>query len=275
MLVYVHVDCCRADAGRAVRHEQASQVQSNSRLLCVMKSPPLHRVSRDRAPIIPRGPVHRLTHHMFSNLHTKEYSQCSVKRQHSVSMANGMLDRQNDSKALIQLCYTPVAVLSLADGPGEHDTRRHKARTVIWCTYPPVHLRAHVVPDNVQQVKTGQQGVLHANVFVGWHVVIVAAISRVASGQDRAARIELGLHASLGDGDRLLLHHLQAVSAVTSTSSVPECAQIYEATYLLMRSSCADCCLLHQCKDKPQSIEATSCVHVFDSSALGGLCMSM
>ena len=65
-----------------------------------------------------------------------------------------------------------------------------------------------LIQNHEEQIETRKEGVGKANVLLNAPTAIVLAIDGVGSGQDRAAGIETGVDASLGNGNGLLLHGL-------------------------------------------------------------------
>eukprot|EP00962_Isochrysis_galbana_P018934 scaffold5496_cov112-Isochrysis_galbana.AAC.3 len=80
---------------------------------------------------------------------------------------------------------------------------------------PGVRLLVLRVQDGEEQVEAREERVGHADVGHGRQVPVVRAKDRVGGRHDRAAGVERGVHAGLGDGDRLLLHHLVQRHAVS------------------------------------------------------------
>jgi hypothetical protein len=70
----------------------------------------------------------------------------------------------------------------------------------------PISARVNLIQHNKEQVKTGEERIGQADVFLDGAMLVILAIDGVGRGEDRAAGIEGGVDAGLGDGDGLLLH---------------------------------------------------------------------
>ena len=68
--------------------------------------------------------------------------------------------------------------------------------------------RRGVVQQDEEQVEARQERVREVDVARDGQAVVVRAVHRVGRREHRAAGVEGGLDAGLGDGDRLLLHDL-------------------------------------------------------------------
>ena len=70
-----------------------------------------------------------------------------------------------------------------------------------------VLLRLFLVEHNEQQVETREQRVREADILADRLVAGIVAVDRVGSCDNRAAGVEAGVDAGLGNGNSLLLHH--------------------------------------------------------------------
>ena len=64
------------------------------------------------------------------------------------------------------------------------------------------------VQENVYKVEPREERVREPDVVLGAPVFVVLAVDGVGGGEDGTPRVELGVDAGLGHGDRLLFHHL-------------------------------------------------------------------
>jgi hypothetical protein len=71
--------------------------------------------------------------------------------------------------------------------------------------------RRRVVEQDEQEIKTRKERVGQVDIARHGEPVVVRAVEGVGGREHRAARVERGLDAGLGDGDRLLLHDLVVV----------------------------------------------------------------
>mmetsp|Transcript_2185 Transcript_2185/g.6453 ORF Transcript_2185/g.6453 Transcript_2185/m.6453 type:complete len:575 (+) Transcript_2185:7-1731(+) len=77
-----------------------------------------------------------------------------------------------------------------------------------------VQLGVHLVQQDKEQVEARQQRVGQAHILHHGTVCVIGAVHRVGRCHHRAARVERGVDARLGDCDRLLLHRLVNCHAV-------------------------------------------------------------
>ena len=85
------------------------------------------------------------------------------------------------------------------------------------------HLRVDLVAHDADAIEAREDGIRQVDILRERLRAVVAPADWVGGGHDGAARLQRGDDASLGDGDRLLLHRLCARRG-SSTREISEVA---------------------------------------------------